>query len=112
MKQRTEKDIWHGLNDFYLIETLRKQNPATLRQKDQLLIRSTILKESRVYKHVLSHQKLMVRFITVDVQLTKKREKIIRKSGMKWFTRTQVEKIPKPILIERYINEKIQEQDF
>ena len=112
MKQRTEKDIWHGLNDFYLIETLRKQNPATLRQKDQLLIRSTILKESRVYKHVLSHQKLMVRFITVDVQLTKKREKIIRKSRMKWFTRNQVEKIPKPILIERYINEKIQEQDF
>ena len=112
MKQRTEKDIWHGLNDFYLIETLRKQKPATLRQKDQLLIRSTILKESRVYKHVLSHQKLMVRFIKVQVQLTKKREKIIRKSGMKWFTRNQVEKIPKPILIERYINEKIQEQDF
>src|SRR6478736_1515429 len=101
MKQRMEKDIWHGLNDFYLIETHRKQKPETLLQKDELLFKSTTLNESGVYKHVLTHQKLMVRFITVQPQLTKRREAIIRKLGMKWFTKNQVEKIPKPILIER-----------
>ena len=112
MKRRTEKDIWQGLNDFYLIETSRREKPETLVLKDKFLIQSTILNESRVYKHVLSHQKLMVRFITVQSRLTKKLETTIRKLGMKWFTKKQVEKIPKPILIERFINEKIHKQDF
>jgi len=30
LKRRTEKDIWQGLNDFYLIETTRSQKPAIL----------------------------------------------------------------------------------
>jgi len=112
MKQRIEKDIWQGLNDFYLIETLRGQKPETLLKKDRLLLKTTILNESRVYKHVLSHQKLMVRFITVQPRLTKKQETVIHKLGLKWFTKNQVEKIPKPILIERFIKGKIHEQDF
>jgi len=112
MKQRVEKDIWQGLNDFYLIETTRQQKPETLLKKDRLLAKTTIIEESRVYKHVLSHQKLMVRFITVQSPLTKKLETFIYKLGMKWFTKNQVEKIPKPILIERFLNEKIHKQDF
>jgi A/G-specific adenine glycosylase len=79
MKQRTEKDIWRGLNDFYLIETKRNQKTETLLQKDTFLTRAELIKESRVYKHVLSHQKLMVRFITVQARLTKKTETIIHK---------------------------------
>ena len=112
MKQRSEKDIWQGLNDFYLIETIRKQKPETLLQKDKLLTKTTMVEESKVYIHVLSHQKLIVRFITVQPPLTKRQEKVIQKLGMKWFTKNQVEKIPKPILIERFIKEKVHEQDF
>jgi len=69
------------------------------------LAKATILKESRIFKHLLSHQKLMVRFITIHSQANKKQEVIIKKLGMKWFTKSQVEKIPKPILIERFIKE-------
>jgi len=112
MKQRIEKDIWQELNDFYLIETPRRQKPETLMKKDMLLTKTTILEETGVYKHVLSHQKLMVRFITLQSQLTKKQEAVIHKLGMKWFTKNQAEKIPKPILIERFLNKKAHEQDF
>ncbi len=112
MKQRIQKDIWQGLNDFYLIERPRRQKAETLMKKDKLLAKATTLNESKVYIHVLSHQKLMVRFITLQSQLTKKQGAVIDKLGMKWFTKNQVEKIPKPILIERFIKEKIHEQDF
>ncbi len=112
MKQRTEKDIWQGLNDFYLIETPRRQKPEILLREDKLLTKTTIIEESKVYKHVLSHQKLMVRFITIQPRLTKKQESGIDKLGMKWLSKKQIEKIPKPILIERFLKEKIHDEDF
>jgi A/G-specific adenine glycosylase len=112
MRQRVEKDIWQGLNDFYLIETTKKQKPEILLRNDRLLTKSVILHESKVYKHVLSNQKLMVRFFIVQSPLTKKDEAVIHKLGMNWVTRKQIEKIAKPILIERFLKEKVQEQDF
>lgn len=112
MRQRNEKDIWQGLNDFYLIETNKRQKPEILLKNDKHLSQSFIVNESKVYRHVLSHQKLMVRFVTVRSALNKKTEKAIRKLGMNWFTKNQVEKIPKPILIERFIKEKIDDVDF
>jgi A/G-specific adenine glycosylase len=112
MKRRIEKDIWQGLNDFYLIETLKKQKPEALVRQDEILSKASIITESPVYKHVLSHQKLMVKFITVQSPTTKKHEILVRTLGMKWLTKSQVEKVPKPILIERFLKEKIHDQDF
>jgi A/G-specific adenine glycosylase len=112
MRHRIEKDIWQGLNDFYLIETRRRQKPETLMRKDGLLTAAVLLDESPVYRHVLTHQKLMVRFITVQSPVTKKLENIVHKLGMKWFTKKQVEEIPKPILIERFLKGKIHDKDF
>ncbi len=112
MRQRVEKDIWQGLNDFYLIETSRNQKPEILLKNDQLLARSIIVDESKVYKHTLSHQKLMVRFIIVQTSLTKRDETVIRKLGMNWLTRNQVEKLAKPILIDRFLNQKIHKEEF
>jgi hypothetical protein len=81
-------------------------------KRDELLAKSTILSESNFFKHVLSHQKLIVRFITIQPVITKKKEKAIQRLGLKWLTRKQVEKIPKPILIERFLKEEIHDQDF
>jgi A/G-specific adenine glycosylase len=112
MRQRTDKDIWRGLNDFYLIETHRRYKPQALMKEDSLLAAAVMLNESRTYKHVLTHQKLMVRFISVKSALTENHKMVIRKLGLKWVTKEKVEKIPKPILIERFLKEKIHEQDF
>jgi A/G-specific adenine glycosylase len=112
MKQRTEKDIWRGLNDFYLRETERRQKPEVLIRTDRLLANSVIVGESKPYKHMLTHQKLVVRFITTQSPMTKKMELVINKMGLKWFSKRQIEAIPKPILIDRFLKEKIHDQDF
>lgn len=109
MKQRTEKDIWQGLNDFYLIEKTRSQKAKSLLKEDGLLAKLIIVDESKIYKHQLSHQKLIVRFIKVDSLFSKKEELAIKKMKMKWLTKKQIEQIPKPILIERFLKEKIHE---
>jgi A/G-specific adenine glycosylase len=93
MRQRVEKDIWQGLNDFYLIETTKRQKSEILFKHDKRLAKSTMLNESKFYRHMLSHQKLMVKFITVRSQLAKKDETVIRKLGMNWYSKNQVEKI-------------------
>jgi A/G-specific adenine glycosylase len=112
MKQRTEKDIWQGLNDFYLIEETRSQKTESLLKHDKLLSTSLITDESKIYKHQLSHQKLMVKFIMIDFNFSKKREMTIKKLKLKWVTKRRIEQIPKPILIARFLKEKVDEKDF
>ncbi len=112
MKQRIEKDIWHGLHDFYLSETPRRQKPEVFMKTDKLLAKAVILQESKLYKHALTHQKLRVRFITTHLPATKKLKQVIHKMGLKWVSKSQIEKIPKPILIDRFLKEKIHDRDF
>jgi A/G-specific adenine glycosylase len=112
MKQRDGKDIWHGLYDFYLIETKRQKKLQELIKEDGLLSKSSIVFESKSYRHLLSHQKLVVKFVTVQPLLTKKNESAIHSMGMKWLTKKRIDQVPKPILIERFLAEKIHEREF
>jgi A/G-specific adenine glycosylase len=105
MHRRTEKDIWQGLYDFYLIETKRTQKTDTLIKEDKFLTKSTIIRESEVYKHILSHQKLKVKFIDVEKSLSKKDETITLSLALKKFTLKEISKLPKPILIDRFLSE-------
>jgi A/G-specific adenine glycosylase len=101
MKPRGGKDIWQGLYDFYLIETKRNQKTESLLNSEKPLKGVKIVRESKIYKHILSHQKLMVRFIEVGWPHDKK----ISSAELKWFTNKQVEALPKPILIAKYLEE-------
>jgi A/G-specific adenine glycosylase len=102
MKKREGKDIWQGLYDFYLIETKRNQKVEGLMNHDKLLKDSTKISESKIYKHILSHQKLLVRFIEMELPSNK----IPPSFGLKWFTEKQVTTLPKPILIANYLIEE------
>ncbi|SRR5258706_11813612 len=112
MKQRQDRDIWRGLYDFYLIETSRKQKPEMLMKKDKLLLKSTVTSESKVFKHVLSHQKLIVKFVQVHPIFTKNFELIAGTVGLKRFVKRKVSDLPKPILIDRFLQEKSHDKDF
>lgn len=101
MKQREDKDIWQGLYDFYLIETKRNQKVEGLMNGDKLLKDSVKRSESKIYKHILSHQKLTVRFVEVEWQSSK-----LPLSELKWFAKKQITSLPKPILIANYLIEK------
>jgi A/G-specific adenine glycosylase len=72
LKQRTEKDIWQGLFDFPLIETDKPVNEKQLLRSnewDSLFndLKFKIQNYSDEVKHILSHQRLHVRFIEVEV---------------------------------------------
>lgn len=103
MRQRNEKDIWKGLYDFYLIETRRSVKPETLIERERLLTNSSILKASGSFTHILSHQKLKVKFIQIENSFSKKEERVAKSLGLKKFTLKEISKLPKPILIDRFI---------
>src|SRR5258708_16333455 len=103
MHQRNGKDIWRGLYDFYLIETSEIQTSESLIKKDKLLSKSKTIRESKVFTHLLSHQKLKVKFIDVMKPFSKKEELIAKKLGLKKFSKQDISILPKPILIDRFL---------
>jgi A/G-specific adenine glycosylase len=103
MKKREGNDIWQGLYDFYLIETKRNKKVSELLKTDPILRGSTKTNESKLYKHILSHQKLMVRFIEMKSPKTQ----ILKPVELKWFTQRAMAALPKPILIANYLAEKL-----
>jgi A/G-specific adenine glycosylase len=112
LRKREGKDIWQGLYDFYLIETVGRHKPNMLIKKDMILMKSLIISESEIYKHILSHQKLFVKFVTVEIPFANELEPVFEKLGLKWFSKERIERLPKPILIDRFLKEKIHEPDF
>jgi len=103
LKQRNGKDIWQGLYDFYLIETSRRKKTAEVVKTDAILTKASILKESRVFRHLLSHQKLLVKFVELKLHSTKEMNLLARRSELKKFTKPEISNLPKPILIDRYL---------
>jgi A/G-specific adenine glycosylase len=103
MKKRGGKDIWQGLYDFHLIETKRNTKTDALIRKDSLLKSCRPIGESKIYKHILSHQKLMVRFVEMQWPMALK----VNSTELKWFTNRQTIGLPKPILIANCLAEKL-----
>ena len=103
MRVRNEKDIWRGLYDFYLIETKRNQKIESLIEKDELLSKMKITNESKLFSHLLSHQKLRVKFIEVRKTFSKKEETLAKKSRLEKFSFKKIAELPKPILIDKYL---------
>lgn len=105
MKKRSEKDIWHGLYDFHLVEKKRAYNPEKLLLEDSELKKLTkgkkIVDVSGVYKHILSHQLIYSRFI--QIKLNKK--PLLNGSGLKFYSLKKVGDLPKPVLISRFLSD-------
>jgi A/G-specific adenine glycosylase len=108
LKERTHKDIWSGLYDFYLVEKDAFMETGELLQElspeiaDDLVVE----KKSDVHIHVLSHQRVKAKFWHVAVAADAK-EKLATKLGLLFFTPTETEDLPKPVLINNYLNEYI-----
>ncbi|MFM6949119.1 MAG: A/G-specific adenine glycosylase [Aquirufa sp.] len=60
VRKRTEKDIWQGLFEFYLMESAKKTTLDGLMEKDDFLrmIPQAILPLKSPAVHILSHQKI------------------------------------------------------
>jgi len=99
MRKRGEKDIWHGLFDFYLVESTKPKSVDKLMSENKAFKKIELNGVSKVYKHVLSHQHLMARFISVNSSRPATKEF----SGFRFYSSSEIKKLPKPVLILQYL---------
>ena len=101
MHQRSEGDIWTGLNDFYLVENEEKFSELDEINSDFLqetLSKSIIKGNSEKIKHILTHQLIEARFWHLVLN-----EEVAVPLGYAFYSSDEVESLPKPILIEKYL---------
>jgi A/G-specific adenine glycosylase len=104
MRKRTDRDIWHGLYDFFSIE---RPKPIS---RDSLLeaIRQAFGKQvpldevsiSADYKHILTHQVIHARFVLISGKLDFSKDK-----NLKFYTFERINDLPKPVLITRFLSD-------
>ncbi len=103
MRQRTKNDIWAGLFDFYLLENEEKS--LKLDETDDSFLskiqsKANIKHISEKYTHILTHQRIEAIFWFLELA----DNFIIEKpEGFDFYTKKEVEELPKPILIEKYL---------
>lgn len=105
MRQRKEKDIWHGLYDFYLVESTRTRQIEIMMKEDALLKKLEVHQASKTFVQALTHQKLHVRFIELKSIAKTPINSDLKKQGYEWFTTQQATQLPKPMLVARYLKE-------
>ncbi|MFZ1807055.1 MAG: A/G-specific adenine glycosylase [Cyclobacteriaceae bacterium] len=108
MKKRSGKDIWSGLYDFYLIESKRHQRPEVLNKNDKVLgtMRLNIEFRSEVYKHVLTHQHILARFVLLSLSRGFSARNLSDLLGVKLYSPAEVAALPKPALVSRFLSKK------
>jgi A/G-specific adenine glycosylase len=98
IRLRTEKDIWQNLNEFILFETPTEINPKAILQDNSLKqsIGSSydVVHISDCFQHILTHQHLYLRFVTIHLKQKIKSETHHYK---KWNDLTEIA-FPKAIL--------------
>ncbi len=106
MKQRVDKDIWSGLYDFWLEEKAALQNTETLlgeaNWEDVLTSKWVITKESVVYKHILTHQRIHATFHHIQIPASQTENVFFDK--LHFFKLSEIVDLPKPVLIDNYLN--------
>jgi A/G-specific adenine glycosylase len=109
LKERLAGDIWQGLYDFALAETDGADMPATevLRHVAALggQLDASHVAEDRpapALRHVLSHQKLEVRFHAVELAEALP-DATLHDTGLRAYSAAQIEDLPKPVLISNYL---------
>jgi len=109
MKKRSGNDIWNGLFEFYLIETDRDLDFDHLPLPSELTNHAdkwTMEYSSKTIKHVLSHQNIMSKFIKISFVSDCSYNASLW-SGFQLYSLDEIEELPKPILIDKYLGGKI-----
>ncbi len=105
VRQRTEKDIWQHLNEFFLVETPRRQSVEKLMQSQSV---QAVLQEQKTltpsisneYKQILTHQEIRGRFFHITLE-----EKIMVPPNFKWIKASELKKMAFPKYILSYLRE-------
>ena len=107
MKARGEKDIWQGLYDFALLESKKSQSVVNTLEAFEKKNGFSVAHHHGPVKHVLSHQQIFAQFIGLKVQDFDTFEQLKKEFDCQVFSADQIEALPKPILIEKYLKEVV-----
>jgi A/G-specific adenine glycosylase len=111
IKQRGEGDIWQGLFDFPLMELkVRKDleeevHCFTYQNNFQTL---NVIKNPYVFKHILTHQRIFANFVKFVVKDNERSSltEWAKERGFQVVDEGQLERLAKPRLILKYLNEE------
>lgn len=107
MRERTHKDVWAGMYDFYLKEF--NEQPDAFEQiiqndtfLENTLREAVISRESEVYTHVLTHQRIYTKYwhLVIDTDYN-----IALPFGMQWYSLDEVDDLPKSTLVNNYLTD-------
>jgi A/G-specific adenine glycosylase len=101
MQRRDAKDIWQGLYDFFIIETKKALSHGALISKSPFS--KSPVEVSEKVKHILSHQHLYIQFVEVTLPTKKEADELTKESPLKWYSTKEVQELPKPIVINRFL---------
>ncbi|MCX6291125.1 MAG: A/G-specific adenine glycosylase [Bacteroidetes bacterium] len=109
-KKRTGKDIWKNLFDFPLVETsssIRIEKLATSNEWKKLFGKTgtSIVSVSRNYRHLLSHQQIHARFITVNLKVSKM---FISRNKFKPVSENNLGQLAVPKLVENFLKNEME----
>ena len=104
LRERTAKDVWQNLHDFYLVETDEpKSTLHDLSLPDQIgnLVKQGVLMGSPIeLMQLLSHQRIRARFYIIDVPRQLAGSLPI---DLHWYTPDEINDLPKPVIITNYL---------
>ncbi|MFT6970175.1 MAG: A/G-specific adenine glycosylase [Roseivirga sp.] len=108
-KERGKKDVWQGLFDFHLLETNDAFDPEQLamRMEEGNLGNVVIGNTSKLYEHVLTHQRIFANFVQITIQESQLEKLLSFDSQLQSYTIKQIRDLPKPVLISNYLENHI-----
>lgn len=114
--KRTSKDIWHGLSEFFLVETETQIKWTTaaclsiMKERFNLILpKQRILRIIRSKKQQLTHQTIEGYFITIELNEAEKRS--LTDFG-RWLKKEETESLAFPRLITQYQEQVLQQIAF
>ena len=100
VRQRTDKDIWQNLFEFFLAESDEPREDAASWVAEKFAqLSSTSLRliaVSELYKQTLTHRRVEGKFVQFELQ------KKIKVSGYDWIKVDELHKYAFPIFIQQY----------
>ena len=102
MRKREEKDIWHGLYDFHVVERSRPvKTEKLLEELKDVQFSIDEVEISHRYKHILTHQIIFAKFVLIKTE----KFHLPRDGNLKFYTFEKIYDLPKPVLITRFLSD-------
>ncbi len=111
MRRRHDRGIWAGLYDFYWVE---HRQPRTIDRLEDSLValiqrhQLSMVSQPILYKHLLTHRRLYVYFFhfKATIPFIQDSASLLSQAGVRAFTVAQTQALPKPILIDNFLQER------